>query len=333
MFFVDKYRPQTADESHFHKNLITKFKKMCEDDQVPHMIFHGPSGGGKMTLINIFLNMLFGDKADDIKGRKYIVSGSSGAGKEVNVQESSHHIVVEPQGTNFDKYMIQEVIKKFARMGTLGINRSYRVVVITDIDRMTFYSQTALRRTIEKYSRACRFIMCSRSSSKVIDPLLSRCMSIRVPLPLNSELFKFLCYISAEEGLNKYMKMEDYLKIVNKSDNNIKEAVWMLELFNLGIDSKTAYETSIDSLITMMMKKSEDIATIRKLIYNVLITDIPCAKISHDILNKLLTMKKISDEKKGDIMRIISRYDHNMVRSRREIYHIEAIIQKIINVL
>lgn len=67
------------------------------------------------------------------------------------------------------------------------------VVLLTEVDRLTKDAQHALRRTMERYMFTCRLILCCNSTSKVIGPIRSRCLAVRVPLPSVEEVSLLKC--------------------------------------------------------------------------------------------------------------------------------------------
>ena len=69
-------------------------------------------------------------------------------------------------------------------------NRTFKVVVLSEVDRLSRQAQAALRRTMEKYTAACRLILCCNSASRVIEPVRSRCLGIRVAAPSHEEVSK-----------------------------------------------------------------------------------------------------------------------------------------------
>ena len=85
---------------------------------------------------------------------------------------------------------------------------------------MSYSAQASLRRTMEQYSSKCKFISWCESLSKVIDPLKSRCMCIRVSAPSNTLLFRYLLNIANKEKFN--INLKDYVNIVNKAKEILK---------------------------------------------------------------------------------------------------------------
>lgn len=64
----------------------------------------------------------------------------------------------------------------------------HTVVLLMEVDRLSKNAQHALRRTMEKYTATCRLVLCCNNPSKVIDPLRSRCLGIRVGAPTTDEV-------------------------------------------------------------------------------------------------------------------------------------------------
>lgn len=62
------------------------------------------------------------------------------------------------------------------------------VVIINEADSLTRDAQAALRRTMEKYMSNMRIILCANSTSKLIAPIKSRCLLVRVAAPTENEV-------------------------------------------------------------------------------------------------------------------------------------------------
>jgi DNA polymerase III delta prime subunit len=105
---------------------------------------------------------------------------------ELTVVASNHHVELNPSdaGTK-DSKIVQEVIKEIAQNHSVAGNssRTFKVVVLNEVDRLSVSAQSALRRTMEKYSAGCRLILSCNSACRVIEPVRSRCMPVRVPAP------------------------------------------------------------------------------------------------------------------------------------------------------
>lgn len=335
MFFIDKYDPRKTKKPIFHLDLLKKLEKMSKDESIPHIIFHGPRGAGKKTILNMFLKMIFDDSVNNVVNTKYIVSGSGSTKNEVIVKQSDHHIVIKPNNTNFDRYLLQDVVKKYAKLKPLNVfrkNRGFKIVVIDNIDLLSHYAQTSLRRTMEVYSQNCRFIMWSRVLSNVFLPLRSRCMCIRVPAPSDSKLFVHLFKISVIEkiktdGITMY-------QIVKLANGNIKHALWMLELCKHGRGIKTDYDRVIGEIKEyLLMGDPRPLLTIRGLVYSILITNIPPSDIIVDLTDIFLDDKTLSDQCKKEIVKIAAKSQYRLSKARRNIIHIELFTTNVMKII
>src|SRR3989304_7297743 len=168
MFLIDKYVPTSFTDFEHNCKIFDVLNKMSRDNSLPHMIFYGKEGSGKKSIINIFLEKIYGPGVRNPTETIYYIKGSSNNIKPISVKQSNYHIVIEPNNNNFDKYIIQKIVKEYARRGPLliGNNRVFRIVLINNLDKLSYYAQTSLRRTMEKFSTTCRFIMWTRSISR-----------------------------------------------------------------------------------------------------------------------------------------------------------------------
>ena len=231
MFFIDKYIPNTNNLNFFHKETYDFLKNISNDESIPHIIFHGMDGIGKKTMIKIFLRYLFGSEVDDVKQVKYIVSGSGNKTNEEYFIESNYHIDIIPKGNNNDRYLIHDVVKKYASSTNYNIFNSkhnFKVIVIHNIQNMLSSVQFSLRRTIEKYSDTCRFIIMTNSISKIIKPLISRCKCVKLTYPTNEKIIKYSLTIAAKESINMTL---DRLSYILKNSTNLKEILWTLQIY------------------------------------------------------------------------------------------------------
>lgn len=131
----------------------------------------------------------------------------------------------------YDRIVIQELIKTTASAqqihtsGDHGVG--FKVVVLTEVDRLTKDAQHALRRTMEKYMSTCRIILMANSTSKVIPAIRSRCLSIRVAAPSAEDVVNVLMNISKKEGLS--LPTDLAARIAEKSGRNLRRAILMLQ--------------------------------------------------------------------------------------------------------
>lgn len=316
------------DDFIIHKEELNILKKMSEDESIPHLIFYGPEGSGKKTIVNKFLSLIYDETVNKTNDSVYKVSGSGNTTTEVVIKQSNYHIIIEPNNNNFDKYLVQDVVKEYAKkvpLNVFGKNKTFKMVFINNIDNMSYYAQTSLRRTMEKFSGNCRFIMLCRSLSRVIDPLRSRCYCFRIKAPTNDQMFELLVHTHAKESVK--MLSKDYNEIILRANGNIKKALWLIQMKKYKIPFDTSYDKSINKITNLLLTGvSSNELEIKNHVYNIMITNINGTKIIKDIVNSILASKDINEKYKLGIAEVAAKYEHNMIRGRREIIHIEAFL-------
>lgn len=328
------WKKQSPSKCYFHKEILDKLKTISSDDGMPHIIFYGNPGTGKKTLINLFLEMIFDNSIYNLDDSKYTVISSGNIENEVIVKQSDHHIIIEPNNNNFDRYLIQDIVKEYARKYPLCIfekSRNFKIVQINNLDNLSYYAQTSLRRTIEKYSKTCRFIMWCYSLSKVIEPLRSRCLCIHVPTQTSDELIKWTFSIASNESIK--LGLKTLTNIVDTSNGNLKNILWKLDLYKYCGKITNCYQKSLSCLIKEIME-GHNIEIIRDYVYKMMITNISSNIIIKDILNIILI--KICDYPKDKIFKIIdaaSTFEYRISKGRRDIIHIETFLETVINTL
>jgi replication factor C subunit 3/5 len=208
MLWVDKYRPTDLGSLDYHDDISQRLESLAKNPaSLPHLFFYGPSGAGKRTRINAFLGALFGPLVHKLKLNQKTFTTPTGRTVDIHMISSDYHMELSPgDAGNNDRFVIQDVLKEIASSKNIkssvgGLTQQQqeeepttapetdiKVVVLNQVDRLSKQAQAALRRTMEKYAVTCRLILCCDSPSKLIAPLRSRCLGIRVAAPGEQEV-------------------------------------------------------------------------------------------------------------------------------------------------
>ena len=223
--WVDKYRPKDISQLSHHPDVSSRLSSLASNpSSLPHLLFYGPSGAGKKTRIACLLKAIYGNGAERLRLDKRTFVTSTNRSVEINMICSNYHIEMNPGDAGiYDRHVVQDVIKEMASNRSLnaggfsGIDSGpgpssssscsspddaskkrkaieYKIVVLMEVDKLTRQAQAALRRTMEKYSSTCRLILCCNNQSKVIEPVRSRCLGIRVAAPTHDDV-SFILYL------------------------------------------------------------------------------------------------------------------------------------------
>jgi replication factor C small subunit len=172
--WTERYRPKDLNEVVGQKHATERLNAYVTTGNMPHLLLAGPAGTGKTTCALALARGLFGE---EWKGNFIELNASDERGIDI----------------------VRGKIKEFARTAPLG-KADFKIIFMDEADALTNDAQAALRRTMEKYSKVCRFILSCNYSSKIIDPIQSRCAVFRFS-PLSKE------------------DVEGYLKMIIKKEN------------------------------------------------------------------------------------------------------------------
>ncbi|KAK4272358.1 hypothetical protein QN277_020926 [Acacia crassicarpa] len=344
MLWVDKYRPKTLDQITVHEDVAQNLKKLVTEQDCPHLLFYGPPGAGKKTLIMALLRQMFGNSAEKVKveNRTWKVdAGSRSIDIELTTLASANHIEMSPSDAGFqDRYVVQEIIKEMAKnrpIDTKG-KKGFKVLLLNEVDKLSREAQHSLRRTMEKYSAYCRLILCCNSSSRVIEAIRSRCLNVRINAPNEEQIVRALDFISKKEDLQ--LPSGFAARIAEKSNRNLRRAILSLETCRVQqypFSSKQTippmdWEEYISEIASDIMKEQSPkrLFQVRGKLYELLINCIPPEIILKRLLYELL--KKLDAELKLEVCHWAAYYEHRMRLGQKAIFHLEAFVAKFMSV-
>ncbi|MEK6937965.1 MAG: replication factor C small subunit [Nanoarchaeota archaeon] len=190
--WTEKYRPSNFEEIKGQKEIVEKIKAFVESKNMPHLMFSGPAGVGKTTLSLVIAKQLFGD----------------------NWRENTLELnASDERGID----VVRVKVKDFARTRSIG-TVPFKLIYLDESDALTKEAQQALRRTMENYTQTCRFILSCNYSSKIIDPIQSRCAIFRFK-PLNEEeINQVIEKVAKQEGLKLNAESKKALFDISEGD-------------------------------------------------------------------------------------------------------------------
>ena len=200
--WIEKYRPTNLSEVVGQSSVTDRLKNYVKERSMPHLLFAGPAGIGKTTSALALAKEMFGELW---KHNLHELNASDERGIDV----------------------VRGKIKEFARTAPLGED-GFKIIFLDEADALTGAAQAALRRTMERYARTCRFIMSCNFSSKIIDPIQSRCAVFRFKPIKAEDLEKYLKFVASKEGLK--ITSEGYQAITYLAQGDLRRAINGLQM-------------------------------------------------------------------------------------------------------
>jgi len=234
--WVEKYRPRKLSEVIGQKSIVERLSAYVRTRSMPHMLFAGPAGSGKTTCSIALARELYGDQWRD----NFI---------ELNASDERGIDIVRGK------------IKDFARAASIG-QSDFKIIFLDEADSLTSDAQAALRRTMERYTQTCRFILSCNYSSKIIEPIQSRCAVFRFKPLREEDVREYLGRIASAE---KVTATDDGMaSIVELARGDLRKATNILQVassMGTTVDPDVVFESTehirpseIGELLTVALK-------------------------------------------------------------------------------
>jgi len=190
--WTEKYRPSDFSDIKGQKEIVKRVKAFVEQKNLPHLLFAGPAGVGKTSLSLVIAKKLF----SGLWHQNFL---------ELNASDE--------RGID----IIRNKVKDFARTRAIG-DVPFKIIYLDECDALTREAQQALRRTMENYAQTCRFILSANYSSKIIDPIQSRCVVFRFRQLDKKEIFEIIDSIAKSEKIKIDEKAKEALYEISEGD-------------------------------------------------------------------------------------------------------------------
>lgn len=311
--WAEKYRPSKLSEIINQKHAVERIKAFVKDKNVPHMLFAGPAGTGKTSTALAIAKELYGDT-----WRQNVL--------ELNASDERGIDVVRGK------------VKDFARMRSLG-GIQWKIIILDEADALTQEAQQALRRTMENYTNVTRFILLCNYSSKIIDPIQSRCAVFRFRMLEDVDIKKYVERVVDGEKLKIDPKAIDALVYLSEGDlrkmsNLLQAAAAMKEK----ITEEVVYEiaskakpTDVKEMLDLALKGK--FTESRKLLQEMLLRQgLSGSDIISEIHRQIYSLDGISEETKIHLIEKCGDYEFRISEGGNEVIQIEALLAQFLTV-
>ena len=218
---VEKYRSSKLDEYVGNENIKKTISQYLDQNDIQNLIFYGPAGTGKTTLAKLIVKNL---------DCEYLYINAS------------------------DERGIETIRDKVSGFASSASFKPLKVVILDEADFLTIQAQASLRNVIETFSRTTRFIMTCNFVERIIDPLQSRCQTLKIIPPSKKEVAIHLAKVMAYEAIS--YDVEDIKVIVNQHYPDLRKCLNTIQLSTQ--DQKLVIDKSVlvsSNYMTQVLKE------------------------------------------------------------------------------
>ena len=219
--WVERHRPRSVSEMKGQATIVDRLRAYASQRDFPHLLFAGPPGTGKTTAALALARDVFQDPG--VYSRNLLEMNAS------------------------DERGLQSVrtrVKEFARMAPDN-SVPFKLIFLDEADALTPDAQGALRRIMEQYAGTCRFILSCNYSSKIIEPIQSRCAVFRFRPLAEDQILEMVQEVAEVEGLS--LEDDGAAAVVHVAIGDLRRAITALQVaasLSSKITRDLVYETT-----------------------------------------------------------------------------------------
>jgi len=310
--WIEKYRPERLDDIVGQDPIVERLKAYAKTRTVPHMIFAGPAGTGKTTSAIALAKELYGA---EYKQHFHELNASDERGIAI----------------------IRGKIKDYARTAPIS-TASFKIVFLDEADSLTIDAQSALRRTMERYTHICRFIFSVNYSSKIIEPIQSRCALFRFKPIKPDDIKKYIRKIALKEKIEITPDGLETLIYISRGD--LRRAINTLQIsasLDKRITSEVLHEATgtarIDDVKNLIMTAfNGNFMAARNILYDLLINNGLSGEDVVKQIHSVIFDLTIPDEYKIHLIEKTGETEFRIVEGSNEHIQLETLLAHIVHI-
>lgn len=201
--FIEKYRPDNINDIILNEQNYSIFNYFITNKTLPNLLFFGPPGTGKTSSVLALSKSIY-----KTNYRMMVLELNASDNRNINV--------------------VRKIIKEFASTQNL-FTTGFKLVILDEVDSMTYDAQFCLRRIMETYSKNVRFCFICNYISKIIPALKSRCSIFKFGKINNSDIKKKIKYILKKENID--LSDQILKEIIKNANKDIRKILNLIQIF------------------------------------------------------------------------------------------------------
>ncbi len=321
--WAEKYRPSKLNDVINQGHVVERLAAFAKDKNIPHLLLAGPAGSGKTTCAIAIAKEIYGNQ-----WKQNVLELNSSDERGIDVMRSKAEQKDESRKSRLPS------VKDFARTRPFG-DAQFRIIILDEADALTPEAQQALRRTMEDFSATARFILICNYSSKLIEPIQSRCAVFRFKALAEADIKKFIDRIVKGEKLNItsdginaiiYIAEGDLRKVGNllQAASSLGEKITEDVVYDIASKAKPT-----DVRVMLEFVINGNFMDARKKLQELLLRQgLNGQDIISEIHRQLYSLDGISEDKKLQMIEKCGEYEFRLSEGASELIQLEALLSQ-----